>query len=149
MFTVWSGTFDNVTSNLEVTEQYSIARNQRYFTYTDNAEGTLTADLIICGDVNLYGLELLVDMNSVIGLSFSDISATANGAIVNYNGESIVFSYANTTGKNNKAETKLLEVTFDITGSVQNLEFEISYIDIFDDDYNDETYTIVNSTYSK
>ena len=149
IFTGWSDTYSNVTAKLEVTAQYSIAHNQLYFTYKDNADGTFTATLTMCGDVNFYGLEMSVNMQSMVGLSFVNVSATANGAIANYNGENITFSYANITGKDNKAETKLLDINFDITGSAQNIVFEISNVDVFDENYNDETYVVASNTYAK
>ena len=52
-------------------------------------------------------------------------------------------------GRDNEAETPLLEIIFDITGSAQKLEPAVSAVDIFDEEYRDETYHISNSSYER
>ena len=149
LFTGWDRDFEEVTENMEVRAQYGIARNQLYFDYQQNGDGTLTVTLTACGDVNFYGLSLEIDLSSAVGLRYNGVAALANGAIVNYKNGKILLAYTNVTGRDNEAETPLLEIIFDITGSAQKLEPAVSAVDIFDEEYRDETYHISNSSYER
>ena len=145
-FTGWSCTFDSVTTNLEVVAQYEVEHNQLYFSYKDNGDNTMTATLVLCGDVNLYGLEFELLMDTV-GLSYKNVVAKTAGAGVNYNTDRIKLSYVCDTGSNVTQEITLIEITFDITGTNYSIEFSLNNVDAFDDVYDDETYSLANATY--
>ena len=145
-FKGWSCTFDNVTTNLEVTAQYVVEHNQLYFSYKDNGDDTMTATLILCGDVNLYGLEFELLMDTV-GLTYKNVVAKTSGAGVNYNTDRIKLSYVCDTGSNVTQEITLLEITFDITGTNYSIEFSLNNVDAFDDVYDNETYSLANAVY--
>ena len=145
-FTGWSCTFDSVTTNLEVVAQYEVEHNQLYFSYKDNGDNTMTATLVLCGDVNLYGLEFELLMDTV-GLIYKNVTAKTSGAGVNYNTDRIKLSYVCDTGSNVTQEITLLEITFDITGTNYSVEFSLNNVDAFDDVYATETYSLANATY--
>lgn len=147
-FIGWSKTFDKVTSNLEVVAQYTAEHNQFYFVYSDNGNNTLTATLKLCGDVNLYGLECSLGIDSV-GLKYNKTENKISGLASNYNAGKIKLSYVCDTGSNVTQETTLIEITFDITGTNYSLEFTLQMDDIFDEEYNNETYALANATYIK
>ena len=147
-FTGWSELYSNVQTNLDVYAQYELERNQLCFEYVDNGDNTLTISLSVCGEVNLYGLEFNLSFN-VIGGEFQEVTAIGAGGAANYVTDHIKYSFAANTGKNINVETKLLEMTFIKASENYEFTFNISNVDIFDENFVDETYTVLSNSYVK
>lgn len=150
-FTGWDNTFDAVTSDLIVTATYEresfTERNVLFFDYYNNGD-TTTAKLSVCGDVNLYGLEMKISAETV-GMDYASIEAVAAGLMANYKDGYIIVSFVNTTGRNLTEETELLNICFNNSADTRNVNISLSDVDIFDESYNDESYTVIGDTYSK
>ena len=149
-FSGWDKVFDSVTSNLVVTAQYTLAtveaHNQLSFVFEDNGNGTTTATLFMRGDVNLYGLECKMTMDAV-GMSFASVSSSASGLLANEQDGVITVSFVAMSGTDVTEEFELLVITFTNDLDVRTAEIAVSDVDIFDDQYQDESYCVAGNTY--
>ena len=140
--------FDSKSSSLNENDQDAVERNNLCFSYRESNDETMTATLSLCGEVNLYGLEFELLMDTV-GLSYKNVVAKTSGAEVNYNTDHITLSYVCDPGSNVTSAITLIEITFDITEANYFVEFSLSNVDAFDDAYGDETFTISENSYVK
>ena len=145
-FAGWDTAFDSVTSDLTVKATYEIEHNQLYFAFTDNEDGTTTATLSAKGDVNFYGLELYLSVDT-LGMSYSSVTALTNGAMANYIGGQVRFSFTSVTGTDTEEELDLLSITFRNTSAVRSAHITIDQIDMFDEMFETETYTLAGNSY--
>ena len=152
VFVGWDKAFSSVTENITVTAEYEIEEvtehNQLFFSFKDNGDGTTTATLIIRGEVNLYGLEMKLTIDSV-GMEFDSVASSVPGLLANYNGEYILVSFVTTSGTDLTTQTELLTIVFNNTEDVRTVEITVSDVDIFDDEYNDETFSVSGNAYEK
>lgn len=148
VFNGWSQSFDNVQGDMEVTALYIIAHNQLYFTYADNGDGTTTMTASIMGDVKIYGLEMNLSFE-LSGAKYASVESVAQGLLANKLDDSVIISFVNPSGKNLTENTELVRVIFTNTGDSITINTMVSNIDIFDEDYVNETYTVLGNEYTK
>ena len=152
VFVGWDKDFSSVTENITITAEYEIEEvaehNQLFFSFKDNGDGTTTATLIIRGEVNLYGLEMKLTIDSV-GMEFDSVASSVPGLLANYNGEYILVSFVTTSGTDLTTQTELLTIVFNNIEDVRTAEITVSDVDIFDDEYNDETFSVSGNAYEK
>ncbi|MBQ6979828.1 MAG: InlB B-repeat-containing protein [Clostridia bacterium] len=147
-FTGWNADFTVVTADLDIYAEYETERNQLYFSYEDNGNGTVTAVLKVCGEVNLYGLEFNLYMD-LVNCEYNSVTAVAAGAAANFANGYVKFSYAANSGTDITSETELLRLTLTKSGDNYSINLSLQAVDIFDQNYNDETYSVANSDFVK
>ena len=147
-FIGWDNEFNNITSNLTVKALYEIDHNQMYFTYAEDGSGNLSVVLSVEGDVNLYGFECKIYFES-IGATYMNVASNISGLAVNKNSEYIMLSFTTMDGLNMNNAANLITITFNTQLENVYLHFTLAEVDIFDDDYNDETYNVVENIYDK
>lgn len=104
---------------------------------TLNADGTAKLTVSVEGDVNFYGLEFKMNFSSKP--ETVDITLHAEGAAANYTPErGLVFSFVSPTASNVTQSITLFSVTLPSADA----ETEIFGIDIFDDKFVNEKYTV-------
>ena len=150
VFIGWDKEFNSVTENLTIRAQYSIEevaeRNQLCYTFKDNKDGTTTARLLVRGDVNLYGLEMKLRIDAE-GMSFDSVASSISGLLAYYNGEYIMVSFVNTSGTDLTQPSELLTIVFNNDLDVRTVGITTYDVDVFDDEYNDESYSIFGNEY--
>ena len=144
VFDKWSASYSNVTTNIDVVAQYVLDKNQLYFDY-EETEDTLAVTLKICGNVNFYGIEFNLSI-AAIGLRYQSVSVEDSDGMANYVGGAIRFVNVDSTGSDVTQETKLLRIVFEKIDDVYDLTFGVENVDIFDDEFKTEEYSIVNNT---
>ena len=150
VFCGWDKSTSSVTSDMIVTAQYEMEpvseHNQLYFAFKDNGDGTTTATLYIRGDVNLYGLEMKLDFETV-GMQYENVASSVSGLAANNRGEYVIVSFVNTTGKDLTKQCELLTITFKNTSDIRMVDITVYDVDIFDDAFSDETYCVAGNSY--
>ncbi|MBQ9080908.1 MAG: hypothetical protein IJY27_07560 [Clostridia bacterium] len=118
------------------------------FDCADNGDGTTTAKISVSGDVDMYGFEFKLKF-TLNGLEYASNSVLASGAAANYmNDEYIIFSYTSPTGADISAQTELLSLTFNNTADVRSAVITVYDIDMFDESYNDSSYSVIHNVYT-
>ena len=150
-FIGWDKSYSSVMQDITVTAMYEIEevedRNQFFFSFRDKADGTTTATLLIRGDVNLYGLEMKLYMDS-IGMEFDSVISSIPGLDAYYDGACIKVVYVNITGSDLTSQAELLTIVFNNTADDVSVNIDVSGVDIFDDEYNDEEYSVCGNSYN-
>lgn len=116
--------------------------------FTDNGNGTTTADISVKGDVNLFGLEFRMTI-ATEGMEYVNVTAEANGAAANCtDGSNLIFSYTSSNGSDITSETHMLSITFNNTAIQREAIMTVYGVDIFDDTFKDESFSVVGTVYS-
>ena len=145
-FDSWSGTYTNVTANQIVTATYTQlvnTRNLLKMTYVDNQDGTLTLTVAVTGNVvNLAGIEGYVsfDTSKLAFSSRSKLSSLSGSVNYDSSDSNVYFSLADS--ENLTESEELFSIVLTYTDAV-NTQITLTITDIYDQDYNNETYTIV------
>lgn len=147
-FTGWDTAFDNVTKALTVTATYQQEHNQLFFTFTENADGTVTALLSVEGDVRLFGLEALLYLD-LVGMRYDSQRSLVGGSLAHHNGEYIKLVFTTETGLDTTERTELLEITFRDVEEAASAKIRVESVIIFDETQADETYTVAGNLFQK
>lgn len=145
-FTGWDKPLTGINENTEITAQYSAVHNQIYFSFADNGDGTTTMTVSVEGEVNLYGLEMKLYLD-VEGMEYASLASQNGGLAANNLGSYIMVSFVDVTGSDLTAPTSLLKVVFNNTADRRAATVTVTDVDIFDEVYSDETYSVFGNSY--
>ena len=145
-FASWSGTYTNVTANQVVTATYTQlvdTRNLLEMTYVDNQDGTLTLTVAVKGNVvNFAGIEGYVsfDTSKLAFSSRSKLSSLSGSVNYDSSDSNVYFSLADS--ENLTEAENLFSIVLTYADAI-NTQITLTITDIYDQDYNTETYTVV------
>ena len=145
-FASWSGTYTNVTANQVVTATYTQlvdTRNLLEMTYVDNQDGTLTLTVAVRGNVvNFAGIEGYVsfDTSKLTFSSRSKLSSLSGSVNYDSSDSNVYFSLADS--ENLTEAENLFSIVLTYADAI-NTQITLTITDIYDQDYNTETYTVV------
>ena len=142
-FVGWSGSYTNITTDTTVTAEYDIVHNQLFFSMTDNGDGTVTVTLSLEGDVNLYGLECKIYLETE-GMEYTSLKSVATGLMANKKSDHIILSYATADGCDVTEPHTLLSVTFTKVAEDVSVSASISDVDAFDQSFVSESYSVAD-----
>ena len=142
-FVGWSGAYTNITTDTTVTAEYDIVHNQLFFSMTDNGDGTVTVTLSLEGDVNLYGLECKIYLETE-GMEYTSLKSVATGLMANKKSDYIILSYATADGRDVTEPHTLLSVTFTKVAENVSVSASLSDVDAFDQSFVSESYSVAD-----
>ena len=112
-------------------------------TYVDNQDGTLTLTVAVKGNVvNFAGIEGYVsfDTSKLTFSSRSKLSSLSGSVNYDSSDSNVYFSLADS--ENLTESEELFSIVLTYTDAI-NTQITLTITDIYDQDYNTETYTVV------
>ena len=141
-FIGWSDSLDQIKSDKTVIAQYTLnaGNNILDISYMLGANNTVTLTYAMKSNVLFCGMEGYVNVPQ--GFTFESLTQ-GNGATANYKDGKVYFMFASNSGQNVTSETVLFTLTFVYADSVSAAEFETVVSDIYDQNYQNVSYSVI------